>query len=220
MFELVIFDLDGVLVDSEGISCDVLIAELARHGYDVDQAQIFQHYLGRSFATMAEGVAVRCGRPLPDGFEASYRASLHARFGTDLRKVAGVGEVLDALTVPFCIATSSSPERAARSIAAAGLDRWNARVFTASMVTNGKPAPDLFLHVAREMNAAPQRCLVVEDSAAGIEAAKSAGMTAWRFTGGAHFTRGYGEAPLTVPADRDFARMPDFFTAAPGLRRK
>ncbi|CAN5361402.1 HAD family hydrolase [soil metagenome] len=220
MFDLVIFDLDGVIVDSEAISCDVLIAELARHGFAVEAAQVYRHYIGRSFAVMAADVAERHGRPLPASFEEVYRKTLLARFDQSLKLVDGIERVLSDLAVPFCIATSSSAPRAGRSVAAAGLRPQDIPVFTAAMVANGKPAPDLFLHAAKALGHPPGRCLVVEDSTVGIVAAKAAGMMVWRFTGGSHFALGYGGVPLTIAADRDFAAMADFFEGAPGLRRR
>jgi HAD superfamily hydrolase (TIGR01509 family) len=219
MFDLVIFDLDGVIVDSEVISCEVLIAALARHGVAIDAAYVYRHYIGRSYEVMAGDVATRHGGVLPADFEQEFRDALLTRFDAGLNQVAGVGTVLADLNVPFCIATSSSAARAGRSIAAAGLAQSSIPVFTAGMVARGKPSPDLFLHAAAALRHRPERCLVVEDSTAGIEAAKAAGMTAWRFTGGSHFPLGYGDVPLTVGADRDFAAMADFFDSAPALRR-
>ena len=172
MFDLVIFDLDGVIVDSEVISCEVLIATLRRHGVSIQAAHVYRHYIGRSFAVMSDDVTARHGRVLPADFEQEFRNALLTRFDAGLKLTAGISAVLANLKVPFCVATSSSAARASRSMAAVGLARSSIPVFTAGMVARGKPSPDLFLHAAQSLRHRPERCLVVEDSTAGIEAAK------------------------------------------------
>lgn len=185
--DLVIFDCDGVLIDSELISARVLIAALARAGVSVDLDHFREHFLGRSFPTVAQQVREDFRIALPDDFEAGYRADLLAAFATELRPTPGVAGVLDRLAVRRCVATSSSPPRVARSLALTGLAGYFAAdVFTASQVARGKPAPDLFWHVAARMAVAPDRCLVIEDSLTGIRAALAAGMRTLRYTGGAH----------------------------------
>ena len=184
--DLVIFDCDGVLIDSEGLSGEVLIASLAEIGVAIDFDVFCRHMVGRSFPTVAAELRAQGGAALPDGFEAQYRRRLLARFETELFPTRGVEAMLDALDLPACVATSSSPERVRQSLDVTGLAGRFAHVFTASEVARGKPAPDLFLHAAARMGAAPSRCLVVEDSLPGLEAARAAGMRALRYTGGAH----------------------------------
>lgn len=183
---LIIFDCDGVLIDSEVISASVLIDEAAADGIPLTLAYIREHFLGRSFPTVAATIRAEFGTVLPDDFEARYRASLLSRFETELRITPGLLDVLPRITVPRCLATSSSPPRLARSVAITGLDEWFAHRFTASEVKRGKPAPDLFLHAARRMGVAPENCLVIEDSRPGILAAQAAGMRAALYTGGSH----------------------------------
>ncbi|WP_342662243.1 HAD family hydrolase [Rubellimicrobium thermophilum] len=195
--DLLILDCDGVLIDSETISAAVLVELAAEAGIAFDAAYVREHFLGRSFPTVARIIREQWGRDLPDGFEAAYRQRLLARFETELRPVPGAPEMLARLQVPACIATSSSPPRAARSLAIAGIDRFGLPVFTASEVPRGKPAPDLFLHAARRMGADPARCLVIEDSLPGLTAARAAGMQVLLFAGGSHMA-----APCPAPSRR------------------
>jgi HAD superfamily hydrolase (TIGR01509 family) len=215
---LVIFDCDGVLIDSEILSCDVLIDELVREGIALDRDYIFRNCIGHSFADVADKIRLSTGRPLPNGFEARYRAALVDEFDASLKPTAGIFEVLAGLNVPFCVATSSSRERAERSLAAAGFANFDAPIFTASMVARGKPAPDLFLLAAERMQITPANCLVIEDSLPGILAARAAGMAVWRFAGATHFQLGFGrDDPPT--ADGCIASWEEFFTVFPHLYR-
>ncbi len=185
--ELVIFDCDGVLIDSEMISARVLLSKLAAYGVDVDFAHFRTHFLGRSFPKVAAEVRQQHDVALPDDFEQSYRSALLAAFEVELKAMTGVIEAVSELSVASCVATSSSPPRVKRSLQIAGLDTYfGERIFTASEVKNGKPAPDLFLHAARRMGADPRRCLVIEDSVPGLAAGLAAGMQVWQFTGGSH----------------------------------
>ncbi len=218
---LVIFDCDGVLIDSEAISARMLIAELAGHGVTVTPEHVAATFLGRSYAVVLAEVRERFGIVLPDGFEATYRARLLAAFETELRVMPGVAAVIGALGVPCCVATSSSPARAHRSLALAGLaETFRGRVFTASEVARGKPAPDLFLHAAAKMGVAPEACLVIEDSLTGVRAARAAGMEVWRFLGGSHFAGLDTTEPGDAAPDRRFADFADFFDARAALRRQ
>jgi HAD superfamily hydrolase (TIGR01509 family) len=210
-FELVIFDCDGVLVDSEVLAADCLAQLLTQHGLATSANEVFERYLGASFASVEQAFRTARGRPLPQGFEARFLADLRRAISVSLKPVKGVETVLGKLTVPFCVASSSQPSRIAHSLAATGLDRFGMRTFDASMVARGKPAPDLFLHAASSMGAAPRRSLVVEDSVLGIAAAKAAGMTAWGFTGGSHYALRDGHALLgRAGADRVFSDMDRF----------
>ncbi len=215
MLDLVIFDCDGVLIDSEVISANMLIAELAAYGVRMDMAFVSRHFLGRSYPTVLKEVRETYGVTLPDRFEADYRARLLAAFQRDLRIMPGARALIDALALPYCLATSSSPERLAQSMALVGLaDVFADRSFTASRVARGKPAPDLFLLAAAEMGADPARCLVIEDSVTGVRAGLAAGMQVWRFTGGSHL-KGLDLAPPedAIPHQTfdDFAAFPTLF---------
>lgn len=217
-FDLVVFDCDGVLIDSESISARMLVAELAGHGITVDLAYVAEHFLGRSYPVVLSQIRADFGIVLPQGFEADYRARLLRAFDRDLVAMEGVEAVLDRLGVPFCLATSSSPERLAFSMARTGLGaRFDGRSVTASEVARGKPAPDLFLHAAARFGAAPARCLVIEDSRAGLRAARAAGMTVWHFTGGSHL-KGLDLRPdPEARPDALLASFAEFFDLAPDL---
>jgi HAD superfamily hydrolase (TIGR01509 family) len=214
--DLVIFDCDGVLIDSEVISARVLVELAAEAGIIFDAGFVAAHFLGRSFPTVARAIAETWG-PLPQGFEGEYRARLLRRFEDDLRPTSGAAEALRACAVPSCVATSSSPERARRSLDIAGLAPLVGRVFTASEVARGKPAPDLFLHAARAMGADPARCLVIEDSAPGLLAAKAAGMGFAFFAGGSHLAAGRGGGFDMAPPVRAFPDWAALARAVPVL---
>jgi len=210
-FDLIIFDCDGVLIDSEILSCDALIASLAQFGISVDRDFVFQQCIGHSLPEVVAKISDLKDQGVPGSFQETYRTTLFASFEKSLRPVVGVETMLRALETPYCVATSSSAERAERALSAAGLGGFCDAVFSASMVPRGKPAPDLFLLAAKSMGVSPRHCLVIEDSMPGILAARAAGMTVWRFTGGSHFKMGFGASePLT--ADMEFARWDEFIT--------
>jgi HAD superfamily hydrolase (TIGR01509 family) len=217
---LVIFDCDGVLIDSEMISTAVMVEMLQPLGVMLDQRHVLEHFVGHPYPVVAGKIAASHGAPLPARFEEAYRAALLTRFARELTAMPGIMEVLEALAVPYCAATSSAPERARESLRIAGLaQHFGERVYTVSMVERVKPAPDLFLLAAERMGVAPARCLVVEDSPLGIAAARAAGMKVWLFTGGGHFAaarKSHKDSPIP---DRSFSAMADFFAPAPHLRR-
>ncbi|MCZ0961231.1 HAD family hydrolase [Paracoccus benzoatiresistens] len=207
--ELIIFDCDGVIADSEVLSASVLIDQLAALGITVTPAHVRRHFLGRSFPTVAQRIREQFGQPLPDSFEADYRARLLDRFAMELRPTSGFMAMLDALQIPSCIATSSSPQRVGRTLEVLGLaGHFADRVFTASQVRHGKPAPDLFLLAAHRMGCAPADALVIEDSAPGVAAARAAGMRILHYAGGAHLR---GLEPMVLPEGvRSFDNWGDF----------
>lgn len=187
---LVIFDCDGVLVDSEPISIEVLVAMLAELGLSLDPADAYRLFLGRSVASICATVAQDHGLAISDRHLAEMRAVLRARFAAELQPLAGIAGALAAIRgqgLPICVASSSQPDRIRHSLAVTGLlDFFAPRIYSSTMVENGKPAPDLFLHAAAAMGVAPKHCLVVEDSPAGVTAARRAGMRVFGFTGGSH----------------------------------
>ena len=184
---LVLFDCDGVLVDSEPIALRLLLATLAGAGVAMTPGEGDALFLGRSLATTREIVARDYGVTFPDAALDDMRRALYAAFRAELRPIPHIAETLDALPCPYAVASSSQPERIRLSLEVTGLwDRFDGRAFSATMVEHGKPAPDLFLHAARSLGYPPDACLVVEDSPAGITAAHAAGMRVVAFTGGSH----------------------------------
>lgn len=206
--DLIIFDCDGVLIDSEILSADVLIDELAKIGVVIDRAYVRRHFLGRSFPTVAQTLRDGHAPDLPDDFETRYRSALLRRFETDLRTTRGIEAVLEALTLPVCVATSSSPPRVRRSLEITGLARFfGEHVFTASQVAKGKPEPDLFLFAASQMGVPPHRTLVIEDSMPGLIGACASGARVLAYCGGGHMAGHVDESSLPAPA---FSSWTDF----------
>jgi HAD superfamily hydrolase (TIGR01509 family) len=187
-YELVIFDNDGVLVDSEVVANGILSAYLTELGHPTSYEDSLRDYMGSAVHRVHDLVFERTGQRLPEGFEQTLNARTFAAFERELRPVEGVEEVLGALVrqgVPYCLASSGSHERIRVGHRAAGLQEWfpEGNVFSAQDVGRGKPAPDLFLYAARRMGVAPERCVVVEDSPLGVRAAVAAGMDVYGFTG-------------------------------------
>ena len=217
--ELVIFDCDGVIADSEVISASLLVRQLQPYGICIDADYVFRNFVGKSFPVVADIIGERFGVALPSTFVSDYRAALREAFAESLQATPGLPDVLAQLTCASCVATSSSPPRVAYTLETLGLaDHFGANVFTASQVAEGKPAPDLFLFAAREMSTPPQRCLVIEDSAAGLEAGLAAGMKVWRYVGASHIAdtaRARDETPAGVTVFDNWDR---FYVLAPELR--
>jgi HAD superfamily hydrolase (TIGR01509 family) len=186
-FDLLVLDCDGVLIDSEVLASRTGSDCLATCGIDMPAAEVRRRYTGMSLAAWTADVQALHGVPLPDDFGEVFASRLRQRFELELQPVPGIVELLDALPMPRCVASSSSPERLRHSLSLAGLHgRLAPHIYSVAHVTRGKPAPDLFLHAAACMGAAPGRCVVVEDSVAGIQAARAAGMHAIGFCGGSH----------------------------------
>jgi HAD superfamily hydrolase (TIGR01509 family) len=185
--KLVIFDCDGVLVDSEPISFAVLREMLADAGLTFSESWAYENFLGKSMASITAMIAAEHSLMLDDDALGGMRKRLYARFEAELEPVHGVGDMLSGLPLAHCVASSSQLERIRLCLRKTGLiDYFEPNIFSASMVANGKPAPDLFLHAARNMGFPPRNCIVIEDSPAGIRAAKAAGMTVFAFTGASH----------------------------------
>jgi HAD superfamily hydrolase (TIGR01509 family) len=207
---LLIFDCDGVLVDSELLSFQTLCESLAEVGIRMRAPDALQRFLGRSEADTCALIEAEAGRALPPDFPARRQAHLARALRERLRAVPGVREVLAASALPRCVASSSGPERIRISLQAAGLAPFFApeAVFSATQVPRGKPAPDLFLLAAERMGCAPARCVVLEDSTAGVQAGKAAGMRVLGFAGGAHVTGpAYAQSLRAAGADALFQAM-------------
>lgn len=202
-FELVIFDNDGVVVDSELLANRVLADLLTEHGHPTTLEESVRDYMGGTLEGVRTIVRDRSGRELPPTFDAEYHERLFAAFDADLSAVRGVEAVLSELEIPYCLASSGTIERIERSLTKVGLRGYfGDRVFSAEQVERGKPAPDLFLYAASRLDVRPARCVVVEDSPNGIAAARAAGMAVLGYTG-------LTPVPRLAAADRCFSRMED-----------
>jgi HAD superfamily hydrolase (TIGR01509 family) len=182
-YDLVIFDNDGVLVDSEPISNRILAACLTELGHPTSYEESLRDYMGSAMHRIHDVVLERSGRRLPEDFDDMFHARVFAAFEAELVAVDGVAELLkrfETTGVPYCVASSGSHRRIRVGHRKVGIDGFfdDSTLFSAEDVGRGKPAPDLFLHAAREMGAAPERCVVVEDSPLGVQAALAAGTTA------------------------------------------
>jgi len=186
-YDLVIFDNDGVLVDSEPLSNTLLAAYLTELGHPTTYEDSLRDYMGAAMHRVHDLVEERTGQRLPEDFDDVFHARVFAAFERELRPVAGVDSVLGRLAedgVPYCVASSGSHERIRVGHRAAGLDRFfdEGRIFSSQDVGRGKPAPDLFLYAAERMGVPVERCAVVEDSPLGVRAAVAAGMDVYGLT--------------------------------------
>ncbi|MFC8221341.1 HAD family hydrolase [Streptomyces sp. NPDC057362] len=186
-YDLVIFDNDGVLVDSEPISNRLLAGYLTELGHPTSYEDSLRDYMGGAMHRVHDLVWERTGRRLPEDFDDVFHGRVFAAFERELEPVPGAVGVLEKLAadgVAYCVASSGSHERIRVGHRKAGLDRWfdDERIFSSQDVGRGKPAPDLFLHAAARMGVAPARCAVVEDSPLGVQAAVAAGMDVYGFT--------------------------------------
>ena len=186
-FELIIFDCDGVLVDSEVISCRAHAETLTRHGYPITADEVFDRFLGRSMRKATLEIEAELGRRLPDDFHAQVYAEIFRLFAASLEATPHIDAALAAIMMPVCVASSGPPEKISTSLNHVGLyDRFAPHIFSAVQVKNDKPAPDLFLFAAEQMRTPPERCLVIEDSLAGVTGALAAGMMVFGYHGGSH----------------------------------
>jgi HAD superfamily hydrolase (TIGR01509 family) len=185
VFELVIFDCDGVLIDSERIAVRVDAEILGELGWTLTDEEIIERFMGRDDAYMRGEIEAEIGRPLGPDWIAEVRPRYRRAMEAELTAVDGVVDALDRIPTPTCVASSSTHDHLQFALGLTGLlDRFDGRIFSATEVANGKPAPDLFLHAARTLGVAPDRCAVVEDSRYGVEAARAAGMRAFGYAGG------------------------------------
>jgi HAD superfamily hydrolase (TIGR01509 family) len=183
--ELVIFDCDGVLIDSERLAVKIDVAVLAELGWPLTEAEVIERFVGRSDRDAREDIEDHLGRKLPPRWGEEMEQRYREAFATALTPVDGVLDALDRITLPTCVASSGTHDHMRYTLGLTGLyDRFAGRIFSAEDVANGKPAPDLFLYAAGRMAANPARCVVIEDSRPGVEAARAAGMRVLAYAGG------------------------------------
>ena len=206
--DLIIFDCDGVLIDSELISCECAMEALQALGADINLETVIRRFLGTSRHEMARQMAEEGYNVSPD-FVERLEAAVARAFEQRLRGMAGVRQALASIPLPRCVASNSPLPYIRRALQLARLDDlFGNNLFSASMVSKGKPAPDLFLHAAKAMGVTPEHCLVIEDSAVGVKAANQAHMPVFWFLGGSHIDLERRPVPLQhVSSDLQFSDM-------------
>lgn len=211
--DLIIFDCDGVLVDSEVISCRAHAETLTRHGYPITPEQVLERFLGVSDREARLAIEAEIGRGLPYDFEEEVKRATLQFYANDLRPIANVGAAIAEIDLPKCVASSGTPEKIRHGLTSAGLyDLLSPHIFSATQVSRGKPAPDLFLFAAEQMKTRSQRCIVIEDSVPGIAGAIAAGMPVLGFHGGSHCPPGYDDrlrAAGAIAVFDDMRQLPD-----------
>jgi HAD superfamily hydrolase (TIGR01509 family) len=201
-FDLVIFDCDGVLVDSELITNRIFVRMLNEVGLPLSLEDMFEQFVGRSMPQCLALVTGLLGRPLPNNFEEDFRRRSAAALKSELKAVAGIENVLAALNVPFCVASSGTHEKMQTTLGVTGLlPRFAGKIYSVTEVARSKPHPDVFLHAASRQGVAPEACAVIEDTPTGVRAGVAAGMTVFGYcaltprasliTAGAHHTFEY-----------------------------
>lgn len=194
MLELIFFDCDGVLVDSEPLNARVSVELLARYGIELTAQDVVRQFTGKSMLDAIHIVASTYGVSLPDSYIEEYETLLFDLFRSELKVIDGVRGVLSGLQVSSCVTSNSTHRRLAVTLATTGLNRFFGRnVFSAEDVARGKPEPDIFLHAASAFGANPKRCVVIDDNPSGIMGAVSAGAMAIGFCGGSHIEPGHDQ---------------------------
>ena len=214
---LIIFDCDGVVADSETLANQLLAESISALGTPTTTDDSIRLFMGRRWEDTKRAIEALTGAPLPPDFEEAHRARARGRMRRDVKAVPGLVEFLDMHAhLPRCIASSSSHDWLNHCVDGFGLrQHFGLHLFSATEVANGKPAPDIFLHAADRMRAAPDTCVVLEDSIAGVTGAVAAGMTVIGFLGASHIRDGHGEGLLEAGAHHlaaDYAEVARLLT--------
>lgn len=208
---LVIFDCDGVLVDTEAISNDVMSVVLARHGFHASADECHMRFVGRAIESVQAEVEAELGKSLGSDWPAIVRVETEAAFDRGVRPIPGISEAIDEVVganMAYCVASSGKFSKMRKSLGKAGLlHHFEHVLFSAEQVGRGKPAPDLFLFAAEAMGVAPADCIVIEDSVAGVQAAVAAGMDVLAYAGDPMSVRA-GLVDTGARAFYDMARLP------------
>ena len=210
MSRLLIFDCDGVLVDSEPIAARVASQVMIDLGFPVTAEELMLNYAGLSASSVTRALEDAHKRKAPQGIDDLRRDKILEALSTELLPIPGVLPVLESLAEVKCVASSSHPERIDLSLRVTGLaPMFGANVFNSSMVARGKPAPDLFLHASERMGFPSDKCVVIEDSVAGVQAGRAANMNVLGFYGGGHCQLGHAQRLMAAGAVQVFSNMTD-----------
>ncbi|NTU76521.1 MAG: HAD family hydrolase [Alphaproteobacteria bacterium] len=189
-FDLIIWDCDGCLIDSERVACELVAETISALGYPLTCVQYIERFAGKRTTVALQEIEKETGKSFLSRFPRdAFVRQRTERFKALLRPVEYVEEAIEKIDLPMCVASGSEPDRIEQTLRMTGLfDRFKGRIFSAVNVAKGKPAPDVFLWAAEQMNMQPEKCLVIEDSPTGIQGAKAAGMTVFGFVGASHVT--------------------------------
>lgn len=198
-FDLIIFDCDGVLVDSELITNRIFAGMLNEMGIPVTLDDMFEQFVGRSMPQCLELTAGLLGRPVPDDFLPEFQTRAAAALESELKAVPGIEEVLASMGIPYCVASSGTHEKMHTTLGVTGLlPKFQGKMYSVTEVANSKPAPDVFLYAARQSGVDASACAVIEDTPTGVRAGAAAGMTVFGYcaltpqqrliAAGAHYT--------------------------------
>ncbi len=216
--DALIFDCDGVLIDSEIVVCRIVAEELTKLGYAISTEQVIARFAGRPDHEMRAEIESDWGRPIPGSFRQDVNARTYGAYATELTIMPGIREALGEMTLPVCVASSSFPEKLQLGLQTVDLyTRFTPNILSATLVAHGKPKPDIFLFAAGWLKTSPLRCLVIEDSIPGVIAARGAGIPVLGFTGGSHCGSGHGETLIQAGASAvfsDMRKLPSLVAAA------
>jgi HAD superfamily hydrolase (TIGR01509 family) len=213
---LIIFDCDGVLIDSEILVCRLTSEELTRLGYPISVDEVIARFAGRAESSMIAEVERDWGRSVPAAYFSRMRSRIAAGYASELEAIPEVRDTLEQIGCDICVASSSYPEKLQLGLRATGLvDYFGRNVISAARVARGKPEPDVFVYAAGWMRALVTNCLVVEDSVPGVRAARAAGMRVVGFVGGGHCRNGHEARLLDAGAERVIERMSDLRQVVP-----
>jgi HAD superfamily hydrolase (TIGR01509 family) len=215
---LIIFDCDGVLIDSEIVVCRLTGEELTRLGFPITTEEVIRRFAGRPEREMIAEVEGDWGRSVPMEYFTRMKQRVEHSYATELRIMPGIAELLERLQVDVCVASSAYPAKLKLGLDTVGLyEAFAPDIVSASYVARGKPAPDVFIYAAGSMRTPAANCLVIEDSVPGVQAAIAAGMRVFGFTGGRHCDAAHGERLLAAGAEKvmqSFAEFEDLLPAA------
>lgn len=194
-FDLIIFDCDGVLLDSEIIACTADAEAYSQLGYQISMEEFARRFAGIPDEAVDAILSNEMATTLPPNFRADIKNAVLKKYRTELQAVEGARKLLSAVKTNKCIASSASPAKLALGLIETDLyELVYPNIFSAQLVKRGKPHPDIFLYAATKMNVPPNRCVVIEDSVAGVTAARAAGMECIGFTGGSHCFEGHSKS--------------------------